>query len=62
MNWLFLRRGALALGLKAFCSNFSLPDLLSVVLKKKIITNSFFLMFICQNVGNLKGFLLVYLH
>ena len=32
---------------------------------KKIITNSyfiFFLMFICQNVGNLKGFLLVYLH
>ena len=33
--------------------------------KKKIITNSyftFFFMFICQNVGNLKGFLLVYLH
>ena len=32
--------------------------------KKKIITNSyftFFFMFICQNVGNLKGFLLVYL-
>ena len=32
---------------------------------KKIITNSyfiFFLMFICQNVGNLKGFLLVSLH
>ena len=31
---------------------------------KKIITNSyiiFFLMFICQNVGNLKGFLMVYL-
>ena len=29
------------------------------------MTNSyftFFLMFICQNVGNLKGFLLVYLH
>ena len=37
----------------------------SVVLEKKIITNSyftFFFMFICQNVGNLKGFLLVYLH
>ena len=36
-----------------------------VVLEKKIITNSyftFFFMFICQNVGNLKGFLLVYLH
>ena len=37
---------------------------LSVVLEeKKIITNSyfiFFFMFICQNVGNLKGFLLVY--
>ena len=35
----------------------------SVVLEKKIITNSyftFFLMFICQNVGNLKGFLVVY--
>ena len=32
---------------------------------EKIITNSyfiFFLMFICQNVGNLKGFLLVYFH
>ena len=32
---------------------------------KKIITNLyfiFFFMFICQNVGNLKGFLLVYLH
>ena len=30
-----------------------------------IITNSyfiFFFMFICQNVGNLKGFLLVYLY
>ena len=36
-----------------------------MVLEKKIITNSyfiFFFMFICQNVGNLKGFLLVYLH
>ena len=33
--------------------------------RKKIITNSyfiFFLMFICQNVGNLKGFLLASLH
>ena len=32
--------------------------------KKKIITNSyfiFFFMFICQNAGNLKGFLLVYI-
>ena len=36
----------------------------SVVLEKKIITNSYspFFMFICQNVGNLKGFLMVYLH
>ena len=35
----------------------------SVVLEKKIITNSYFtLMFIWQNVGNLKGFLLVYLY
>ena len=35
------------------------------VWRKKIITNSYFIpffMFICQNVGNLKGFLLVYLH
>ena len=32
--------------------------------KKKIITNSYFIlffMFICQNVGNLKGFLLEYI-
>ena len=37
----------------------------SVVLEKKYITNSYFIsffMFICQNVGNLKGFLLVYIH
>ena len=36
-----------------------------VVLEEKIITNSYFIiffMFICQNVGNFKGFLLVGLY